>query len=260
MEKLIDSAVHFVRQFGLLQSSLSPNRFLLQFNVDTLRSPDGLLGAQQENRLQLGLVWGGIRLVITEGRLLKKFHKWLFSWRISVSQDKRMSTSHQCLQPAGEYPTVWDSSIFALMLELNFILTFTKGHSAWWCSPPHSCFLGVRAKKSNLSMGYYSAGLKFVCQSKFQLFVGYLLKSTPLIRIMDSLRLEKFSEIIKSDLQPKSPAFSWGFYCLLLSWRGKISRNTQIQLNFRRRLKGFWALQVSRKKTTNDETESCKQE
>lgn len=72
------AAVHFARQFSLLQSSLNPNRFLLQFGVNTLRNPDDLPGAEQENRLQLGLVWGGFRMFITKGRLLKKLLNWLF--------------------------------------------------------------------------------------------------------------------------------------------------------------------------------------
>lgn len=91
----------------------------------------------------------------------------------------------------------------------------------------------------------------------WSLFVRAKSRSLNLIRIMNSSRLKKIFKIIESILQPTS---GWRFYCLLLSWKGKNSRNTEIKWDFSRRLKGFWALQVSRRKITNDETDLCREE
>lgn len=117
MENLIDSVSVWSGSSVFYSHHLILNIFLLQFSINTLRNSVDLLGAQQENRLQLGLAWRGIRLFITKGRLLRKLQKWLFSWRISISREQRMSTSHQCLQPAGKYSTKWE--IFTLTLTLE---------------------------------------------------------------------------------------------------------------------------------------------
>lgn len=148
MEKLIDSAVRFARRFSLLQLSFNPNRFLLQFSVNTLRNPDGFLGAQHENRLQLGLVWGGIRLLISKGRFLKQLHNWLFSWRILVSWEQGTSTIHQWVFPASRTSHSLGQLHFCFNVGTKF-----HPHIDWGPFPlvvlisNNSCFLGVWGKK-----------------------------------------------------------------------------------------------------------------